>query len=124
MSTGTKAASGAGVLLALVISIFNLSSPMAIWAMANQFQLYMLLLLTKTSIPSDVSGYITGNQFMTFSMNFIPLNKIPVIELPLEWMNFDQSLDELEEMGIISGSSLNNIIGFLFTIVLIAMTHL
>lgn len=116
MTTGTKAVSAAGASVAVGISLLNLSSPVAIWAMANQFQLFMLLMLTQSHLPSDVVAYITGNRFMSFSMDFIPLENAPVIDLPLEWLSLDQSMDELEEMGILSGSSFNNNVCFMFTI--------
>jgi hypothetical protein len=119
MATGTKAVAGAGAVVAVGISILNFSSPVAIWSMANQFQLFMLLLLTKTSLPADVRGYITGNKLMSFSFGFLHLDKIPFINVPIEWMDFYQSIDELEEIGIESGSSLKNNIGVILIFFLI-----
>jgi hypothetical protein len=123
MATGTQAMAGAGASAAIGISLLNLSSPMAIWSMANQFQLFMLLLLTKTHLPADVRGYITNNKLMSFSLDFLPIKKLFVVKVPTEWMNFDQSIDELEEIGIMSGSSFNNNVGFIFIFVLIVLTH-
>ena len=78
MGSATKVISGAAGSAAFGISLMTLSSPMAIWFLAHQFQLYMLLLLTKTSLPIDVRSYIKGNGFFSFSMNFLPFKKTTV----------------------------------------------
>jgi hypothetical protein len=115
MATATKTIIGIGVLLALAISILNLSSPMAIWAIINQFQLFTLLLLTKTNLPADVRGYITDELFVTFSFDFLQIGKL--------YSGEDQSNDVLEEIGINSHSTLHNNINLIFVILVIAVVH-
>ena len=75
MGSATKVVSGAASTAAFGISLMTLSSPVAIWFLAHQFQLFLLLLLTKTSLPSDVKSYIKGNGLFSFSMNFLPFKE-------------------------------------------------
>lgn len=116
--TGAGAAATAGV------SLLNFSSPATLWAMANQLQLYMFLLMTKSSLPVDVVGYITANKFASFSLGFLPINQIVFVNVPTVWLDTDQEYGELEEMGIDSGSAFNNNCAFLLTILLIIFTHI
>mmetsp|Transcript_21864 Transcript_21864/g.21610 ORF Transcript_21864/g.21610 Transcript_21864/m.21610 type:complete len:96 (+) Transcript_21864:477-764(+) len=90
------------------MSLLNSSSPMAIWSMANQMQLLMLLLLTQTSLPADVVGYISGNQMFSFNMNFLPIQNNVVSKVPLDWLKQNQTNIGLGDMGMESGSSFNN----------------
>lgn len=73
MSTTTHATSGGVAAAAVAISLMSMSSPTVLWLMVNQMQLYMLLLLIKSAIPQDVEAYITSNDFMSFSLDFIPI---------------------------------------------------
>jgi hypothetical protein len=123
MSTATKVISGIGAILAVAISILNLSSPMAIWAIANQFQLFALLLLTKTNLPADVRGYISNDKLLSFSFDFLSIDKLFFVKFLTNWMDKDQLNDELEEIGIISGNTFNNNVNLIFIFLVIAFVH-
>jgi hypothetical protein len=97
---------------------------MAIWAIANQFQLFTLLLLTKTNMPADVRGYISNDELMSFSFDFLPIDKIYFGNGSTSWMNKEQSNDELEEIGITSGSTFNNNVSLIFIFLIIAVAHI
>ena len=43
----------------------------AVWSMANQMQLLLLLILTGAYLPPNVKDYIGGNTFASFNFNFI-----------------------------------------------------
>ena len=65
-------------ILWITTSILNLSSPQALWMIANQFQLMLLLPLTGAFIPEDVVYYFTGEGFLNFNFNFIPTIDSPI----------------------------------------------
>ena len=114
MSSSTQAASGASSIATLVVAIMNLSSMAAIWSIVNQFQLFILLLLTKTPFPDDVKAMILGNGFMQFDSSIIPVTKIPKV---LEFENLidaEQPNVYLKTIGIESRISLKNNLGFTF----------
>ncbi|CAI2359943.1 unnamed protein product [Moneuplotes crassus] len=123
LSSGSQAAAGAGSLIATLMSLLNSSSPMAIWSMANQMQLLMLLLLTQTSLPADVVGYISGNQMFSFNMNFLPIQNNVVSKVPLDWLKQNQTNIGLGDMGIESGSSFNNNFGIICTLLMLIIFH-
>ncbi|CAI2381489.1 unnamed protein product [Moneuplotes crassus] len=125
MSKGTQAVVGVGSVAAIAASILNGASPCAIWSMANQLQLLLLLLLTQSSLPSDVRGYIINNSMFSFSMDFdfIPLKTNFLTKVPLDWMSKGQTNLELEDMGQESGSSFNNNFSFAFYLILGCMFH-
>jgi hypothetical protein len=54
-----KALGGAGVVMGSVISLLNLSSPLAVWIIANQVQLLMLLLLTGAFLTPSIISVLT-----------------------------------------------------------------
>ena len=134
MGSATNIVSGAAGSAAFGISLMTLSSPMAIWFLAHQFQLYLLLLLTKTSLPVDVSSYIKGNGFFSFSMDFLPIKDSSVYKGNFEVLLFnnlgienllhkEQPKEGLEEMGLESLSSLSNNIGLMIVILLFTFVH-
>jgi len=123
LSSGSQAAAGAGSLIATLMSLLNSSSPMAIWSMANQMQLLMLLLLTQTSLPADVVGYISGNQMFSFNMNFLPIQNNVVSKVPLDWLKQNQTNIGLGDMGMESGSSFNNNFCIIWTLLMLAIFH-
>ncbi|CAI2371785.1 unnamed protein product [Moneuplotes crassus] len=124
MSSSATAATGIGSIVGLCVSLMTLSAPMALWALANQIQLMLLLLLTKSSLPSDIISYITNNMIFSFNMEFLPIKSNMISEVPLRWMGKTQNSIELEDMGFESGSSFNNNFGFLMILCVIIVLHL
>lgn len=90
---------------ALLLSIVNVSSPIGIWAMINQFQLYLLLLLTGAYIPVTIRGYLAGVEFVSFSFNFIPFKNIGLVSHFYNWLTFSHNNDNLSDIGLKSGSA-------------------
>ena len=87
------------------------------WAIINQFQLYILLLLTGAYIPGNVKKYLSGIEIILFDFDFIPLLDLPLLDELKRFLDFDQSSEMLKDIDIESGSSvINNICFFLFMI--------
>lgn len=119
ISSGTQIASVISAGATIGVSIMNLSSMAAIWSIVNQFQLFLLLLLTKIPFPDDVKAMILGNEFMEFDLSFIPVHKIPYIT------EFEVLIDEeqpnvyLKTIGVESRTSLKNNLAFAFITILL-----
>lgn len=119
----TKAASGVAAGAAVGMSLMSFSSPMAVWVLANQFQLFSLLLLTNTNMPTDVKEYIKGNSFFSFSMDFLPFVKPPSDGLE-NTLDKEQNYNELKDIGLRSRSAIVNNVGLFATLGLFALFHL
>lgn len=115
---------GATAAAAVGISVANFSSPAALWAMAHQIQLLLLLLLTKRYFPDDVKAVLQGNSFMSFDFSFIPIAKAPGVKQLMNLLNIKQSNIYLETIGLESGSGLKNFISVVSVILLFAALHL
>ena len=97
--TGQAAAAAAGGAAAL-FSFCNLSTPTGLWITMNQFQLILLLLLTKSSIPKSIVDYLSGLKATTCSFNFIPFKDIPWFYRLIEYLNSALPRKELDYFGI------------------------
>lgn len=115
---------GAGVSVSAMISLVNLSAPIAIWLIANQIQLLSLLLITGAFLPPSVRGILTGSQFTSFSFSFIPVMDIPGVNILLKELDIKQEDVNLKEMGLNSASTLTSNIMLLLIIVVLVMFHL
>jgi hypothetical protein len=120
----SQALGGAGIMAGGAISLMTLSSPLAIWLIANQLQLLMLLLLTGAYLPPSIIALFTGSSYLTFSLNLISVESIPVINVIPKIVGFDQSNEYLYEMGLTSGSTLTANMMFFFSIFAIIVIHM
>lgn len=124
MGQATKVASGAATSVALGISILSLSSPMAIWFLANQFQLFSLFLLTNTDLPNDIVEYIKGNAFFSFSMDFLPFTQGATSNGLMSKMDKNQTYSDLQNIGVESQSAFVNSVGLMMTFVIFIIIHI
>lgn len=120
----TQTAVAVGVGTSAATSAMNTSSPTTVWAICNQLQLLILFLLVDTYIPDDVKGLIEGQDFALFNFDFIPAADIPYINIPTEWMDFEQTDINLEKVGVNSRSTFTNIFSLLLTIIFLIVTHI
>ncbi|CAI2379798.1 unnamed protein product [Moneuplotes crassus] len=124
MSSSSTAASGIGAGAVIGVSLLNLSSLAAIWSLVNQYQLFILLLLTQTPFPGDVKGMILGNSLMTFNITqYMPVRHIPKMDSLMEHVGFEQQNIHLKTVGVNTGSAISNNIGFLLTLALFVCLH-
>ena len=102
----------------------SLTSPASIWIMANQIQLYSLLLLTGSYISPNARIILTGNPSMSFSLSYVPIMQVPLLKILLEIFNFEQTNSSLQEIGIESGSVVITNILLLAVVLFIIVIHL
>ena len=120
--TGQAVAAAVGGAAAL-FSFCNLSTPTGLWITMNQFQLILLLLLTKSSIPKSIVDYLTGLKATACSFNFIPFKDIPWFYRLIEYLNSALPRKELDYFGIFSGSTLSNNFSLIWILIIIALIH-
>ena len=120
----TKIVSGMSSIAAASTALLNLSSPTAVWSLANQLQLLLSLILTGAYFPTQITDYLSGQTFASFNFDFIPVVEIPLIKIPIESLDFNHSYSNLNAIGVKSGSSFVNNLGLLFTIMVLVSIHL
>ena len=99
-------------------SIINSASLQSAWSILGQFQLFMLLPLTKVYLPKDLIDYCIGMQYTMFSMNFISLYNMFGISEIQKYFNIDQPNSYLANLNMNSGSTVSNLISlFMFLLV-------
>ncbi|CAI2387858.1 unnamed protein product [Moneuplotes crassus] len=107
-STSAKVIMGTSIALAVFTSLVTMSSPVGIFSMVNQFQLYILLPLLPPYFPAKVGDFILGMDFSAMSFNFIPTYELPVIKDTQTIISDPQDDSYLEEIGLKSRSTVTN----------------
>ncbi|CAI2384176.1 unnamed protein product [Moneuplotes crassus] len=120
-SAASQSAVGAAAAATVVISVLNMSSPTVLWVMANQLQLLLLLVLTNSSMPTKIVEFLTTNRFASFSLDFLPLDKLPGLTLVKGSFIKEQDDSNLSEIGIESGSTFYNNFTLIFLIFLVLL---
>ena len=98
--------------------------PFVIWIIVNQIQLISLLVLTGGYIPPSVKQILIGSLYTSFSFAKIPVIDIPGINVPLKELDIEQENENLELMGLKSGSSFTFNSIYLFVILILLFFHL
>ena len=124
MLTTSQVFVGATVGITALFSLCNLSTPSGLWITMNQFQLIMLLLLTKSRIPKSIVDYLAGLKATTWSFNFIPFKDIPGFDKLTNYFDFKLISKTLGYFGIFSGSTFSNNFSLMWILVLIIWIHL
>lgn len=119
-----QSAMGAGTVAAVGISILNLSSPNSVWAMANQMQSLMLLVAMDIYLPISIVQFITASNFMNFSFDFLPIDKISFINSFLDWLDAEKVSSRYNSLGLTSRSTFHNLLSNLAVIILLVIIHL
>jgi hypothetical protein len=114
---------GATAIITISMSLASLSSPAALWTMAHQMQLLLLLILTKKYFPDDVKAVLLSNDFMLFDWSFIPCAKIPLVNLAMDAIDSEQENVYLETIGLESRSGLVNFISVITVILFLVALH-
>lgn len=83
------AASGAGI--TVISSIVNGNPPTGIYFILHQLQIIILLLMIDPFIPEKMESYLEGQGFALVNLNFIPSRDLPFIDVPLDWMESEQT---------------------------------
>jgi hypothetical protein len=113
-----------GVAISIGASVLSMSSPQGAFSMLNQFQMFILLPMIGAYIPESIIKIITGMSFAMFSFSFIPVEKIPLIADIFNFIDYDQSDDYFDRIGLTSGSAFLNHISLFLILGVLILYHL
>lgn len=122
--TSTQITIGACMAMAALISVVKMASPIGMWSIVNQFQMLLLLLLTRAFIPDKIREYLLGMDFTLMNFNFIPLNEVPMISIPYDWIEYEQYDTNLQDIGVENGSTAANNLSFIVMIMMFITLHI
>ena len=108
---------------AITVSTFSASGGSSLWSLIHQLQLLMLFLMIPTYIAKDVIVFLEANDFILFTFDFIPSTEMPFVKKICDWMDSEQTLEALENLGLGSKSTFVNLFSLLTTTVGIAALH-
>ena len=100
---------GTCFVIVALMSLLNLSSMASLWAMVNQVQMFLLLLLTRAYIPLDLQNIITGAKFTLNIASYINFQSFGFFGSIFKEFDFKLSDQSLDSLNIKSNSSLFNI---------------
>ena len=84
------------------------SSTGMIWQMIRQLQLIRFFLLFGAYLPKDIKDYISNMSLYMINFDFISLDPLPNLELPIKYSSYDKNKDELAELRINSEENVQN----------------
>ena len=122
--TSTQITIGACMAMAALISVVKMTSPIGMWSIVNQFQMLLLLLLSRAFIPDKIREYLLGMDFTLMNFNFIPLNEVPMISIPYDWIEYEQYDTNLQDIGVENGSTAANNLSFIVMIMMFIILHI
>ena len=114
----------ASVSISIAASFVSMSSMNGVFSVANQFQLFMFLPMIPEFFPKTLMAFITGVDFSMISFDFIRLNDLPFVRDLKEWVSFPQKDAYLNEIGLISGSSILNYLSLMAFFVATGIIHI
>jgi hypothetical protein len=110
--------------ISLGAALIMMSSPQGAFSMLNLFQLYILLPMIGAYLPPRVIKIILGLDFSLVSFSFLQIEKIPLITNMFNFIDYDQSDDYFDELGLTSGSALLNHIPLILILGVLVLYHL
>ena len=129
----TQVVVGVGVAVGAFTAVASSgSSTQGLWALINQYQLYLLLIYMQTYMPSDLQYYLIEFELFSIDFSFLDLFDIPVIEKKTFELHYDQEDTAFGENGFESGSFLINhwnmfkalLVVFIFNLIFIAVYYI
>ncbi|CAI2373311.1 unnamed protein product [Moneuplotes crassus] len=114
---------GVGVVISMTLSMATMSSPVGMFALINQFQLYILLPMLPPYFPAKVGQFILGVDFSFISFDFIPVDDIPLVKEIKEAIDYPQKDNYLNDIGLTSSSSIINYLGIMVFILFVFLVH-
>ncbi|CAI2379904.1 unnamed protein product [Moneuplotes crassus] len=115
---------GISIILGVLLSIASISSPVGMFSLINQFQMYILLPLIPPYFPSKVFQFILGADFSLISLDFIPIEDIPLVKEIQDLVDYPQEDFYLGEVGLTSSSSIVNYLPMMMFLLVIGGFHL
>ena len=124
LSTTTNSLIGGTAALVLLSSTINSSSFASLWAIMNQLQMFLLILLTRAYLPLDIINFIIGSKITMSLYDCISFKKTSYSHPIIDLFDFDQEDEVLSKIGLNSGSTFVNNYSLLNSLILMVLFHL
>ena len=121
VSTGTLVIGGG---VATILSIISGNPPTGLYLILNILQMIVLLLLIDSFIPFSLQEYLSNQDLIMINLNFIPSTNFPLINIPVKWMDAEQTNSILSSLGLESRSSFINNLSLLLTLTGFGIFHI
>ncbi|CAI2371551.1 unnamed protein product [Moneuplotes crassus] len=123
-----EATAQAQVGIAAGIAVFNAAltgaPPTSLWSLLNQLQMLLLLMLIDEYTPSDINEFLEGTSFVMLNFNFLPAGDIPGIDIPIDWFDFGEPGEKIQNLGIESFSTFVNNFSLVCAFILVTALHI
>ena len=93
------------------------------FASINQFQLYMLIPLSKAYLHKNLIQYIEGFEFTGLVIDLIDFEKIELLKYPALYYNVENDDEYLSNIGVEYMSSFRNMMFILLMLTLLILIH-
>ena len=111
------------VALAILTNSINSASFASVWAIINQLQLFLLLILTRVYLPLDIINFIIGSKIAMFPYDYIPFKKLSYSSSINDIFDSDQNDETLAKVGVVSASSFVNNYSLLSSFLSVVLLH-
>ena len=108
-----QAAVAIGATAGIIFAAIGSSSSHGAWSTVNQYQLFLLLPIIGADIHEDILMFLEGFSFFSFSLNFLHLDKIPLIKDILIYFPDGRSKEYFHTIGVENLSAFKNSLGLI-----------
>ena len=102
----------------------NPSSIIAVWLAVEQYQMYLLLLITRAFIPEDIKTVVKGLDFWTNIYEYIPYKENGLFFSFFKSFEFDLTNPPLRDLEINYNSTFANMYSFIAWLMLLILFYL
>jgi cysteine-rich repeat protein len=120
MTTTTKTAVITAAGMSIGFSATSSSATTSLWAIINQLQLLMLLILIKGYVNKNTREYLVGQKFVLVTFDILGTSSE---ENKLKFFGEPQKDEDLKDIGLEKISTLANILSILLLVFLVAIIH-
>ena len=125
MAAATTAVIAVGSSIGAASSIASSGSSSAgMWALVNQYQLFLLFPYLRSYMPADLQFYLTEFSLFSFDFEFLDLVELPIIETQVFQLNYTLTDPTFVENGMNSASFVINQYNFFKAMLLMGILNI
>ena len=123
-TTTSQSAVMIGGASAVGISFAIGSPPLGLYLILQLLQIIILLMMIDSFIPTSIRDYIESQSFALANFNFLPTANIPVVNIPVDWLDSKQPVEILQSLGLDSKSTFVNNLSFIIILGVVLLIHI
>ena len=124
LSITTNSIIAGATIIVILASTVHSASFSSLWAIINQLQLFLLLILTRVYLPLDVINFIIGSKIAMFPYDYIPFKKSSYSGSINDLFDSEQNDEILSKIGLESASSFVNNYSLFSSLLSAVLLHL